>query len=174
MDQPRLVLIAAVAENGVIGRDGGLPWRLKGDLAWFKRATLGKPVLMGRATWDSLPRRPLPGRANIVVSRRSDFRAEGAVVHSDLESALAAARAAARAAGADEVVVIGGAALYAQTLRYADRLLLTEVAASPAGDVVFPPFDRTGWRETARWALPASEGDDATATVVTLERSPAP
>jgi dihydrofolate reductase len=171
MDQPRLVLIAAVAANGVIGRDGALPWRLKSDLAWFKRATFGKPVLMGRATWDSLPRRPLAGRANIVVSRRSDFRPEGAVACSDLETALAAARAAARAAGAEEVVVIGGAALYAQTLPYADRLLLTEVDASPAGDVVFPSFDRADWLETERWALPASEGDDVTATVVTLKRA---
>ena len=124
----------ARARNGVIGRDGTLPWRLKSDLANFRAVTMGKPVIMGRKTWDSLPKKPLPGRKNIVLSRDRDFRAEGAWSFSDFPAALAAARAMAAADGADEVSVIGGAALYALALPLADRLYLTEVDCAPQGD----------------------------------------
>ena len=136
-----LSLVAAVAENRVIGRGGGLPWRLPDELAHFKRTTLGKPVLMGRHTFVSLGR-PLAGRRNVVLSRRPGFAAAGAEVASDLEVALALV------AGAPEAMVIGGAALYREALPRAGRIYLTRVHASPAGDVCFPELDLEEWRET--------------------------
>lgn len=144
----KLCLIVARGRNGVIGRDGDLPWRLPEDLKFFKQVTAGAPLIMGRRTWESLPRQPLPGRANIVVSRNGDFRAGGARVYSTLPLALAAARSLAAASGAGEVFVIGGAALYADALPLADRLYVTEVDAAPEGDVVFPDIDRSGWTVT--------------------------
>ena len=108
MTNPKLTLVVAVAKNGVIGRDGALPWRLSSDMKRFKAATMGKPVLMGRKTWDSLPRKPLPGRQNLILTRDSDFKADGAWVYTDLAAMIAAARAMAEAAGVDEACVIGG------------------------------------------------------------------
>jgi dihydrofolate reductase len=145
----RLVLVAAVAENGVIGRDGALPWRLSGDLKRFKSLTLGKPVLMGRRTFASIGR-ALPGRANIVLTRDPSFRAEGVRAAPNLAAALAIAEEEARRLGADEIAIIGGAALYAETLPRARRLYLTEVHAKPPGTTYFPAFDRKQWREIAR------------------------
>jgi dihydrofolate reductase len=165
----RIALVVARARNGVIGKDGALPWRMSSDLRHFKAATLGKPVLMGRRTWESLPR-ALPGRANIVVSRNSGLRARGAHIHSDLDAAIAAAGAMAAASGQDEICIIGGAALYAETLPRADRIVLTEVDLEPAGDARFPPFDETAFRETARLPLPRTEKDDADALVRVLDR----
>ena len=136
-----LALVAAVAENRVIGRGGALPWRLPDELAHFKRTTLGKPVLMGRHTFVSLGR-PLPGRRNVVLSRRPGFGAAGAEVAPDLDAALALV------AGAPEVMVIGGAALYREALPRAARIYLTRVHASPPGDVCFPELDPSQWRET--------------------------
>jgi dihydrofolate reductase len=162
-------IIAAVAENGVIGRDGDLPWRLSSDLRRFKEITLGKPVVMGRKTWDSIGR-PLPGRANIVVSRNADFVAEGADVAADIDAALEIARRRAAETGADEIFVIGGAALYEAALGLAGRLYLTEVQAAVSGDTHFPDVDRALWREIARETRPAGEKDDHPHAFVTLER----
>jgi dihydrofolate reductase len=141
--KPRVTVIAAVAANGVIGRDNRLPWRLPEDLKHFKATTMGHPMIMGRKTWESLPGK-LPGRPHIVVSRNPGYRAEGARVAPSLAAAIAAA------GDTDEVFVIGGAQLYAEALTVADRLELTEIAADFAGDTHFPPYDRSLWQETAR------------------------
>lgn len=143
---PRITLIVAVAENGVIGNRGGLPWRIPEDLRRFKALTLGKPVIMGRKTWNSLPKKPLPGRLNIVMTRDASFRAEGAQVVRSFAEALAATEKH----GAADVMVIGGEAIFAEALPLASRIELTEVAASPRGDAFMPAFDRSAWRETAR------------------------
>lgn len=152
---PRLVLIAAVARNGVIGRDNGLPWHLPADLAHFRERTRGRPVLMGRRTWDSLPPRfrPLPGRRNLVLSANPGWEAAGAERVASIDEALG------RCAGASELMVIGGEALYRLALPHADELELTEVDAEVEGDAVFPqwprerfepvrrePHEENGWR----------------------------
>lgn len=131
----------AVAANGVIGRDNALPWRLPEDLAYFKRVTMGHPIVMGRRTYESIGR-PLPGRTNIVVTHNRGFEAPGCVVAHGLQEAWDAAR------GAEEVSIIGGTSLFAETLPIADRIHLTEVQADVEGDTFFPPFDRSAWRET--------------------------
>jgi dihydrofolate reductase len=135
---PRLTVIAAMAENRVIGRDNTLPWRLPADLAYFKRITLGKAIIMGRRTWESLPG-ILPHRSHIVVSRDRDYRAQGAQVVHSLEEAI-------QIAGGEEVFIVGGAQLYAQALPLADRLLLTLVHAEIDGDTRFPEFEGLRWR----------------------------
>ena len=135
-----LSLIAALGENRVIGVDNSMPWHLPGDFKYFKATTLGKPIIMGRKTWDSLGR-PLPGRLNIVVSRQADLVLEGAEVYPSLEAAVVRAEEWAKEQGVDEVMLIGGAQLYAQGLAQADRLYLTRVALSPEGDAWFPEFD---------------------------------
>ncbi len=165
-----LTLIVARARNGVIGRDGALPWRLASDMAQFKAATMGRPVLMGRKTWDSLPRKPLPGRPNLVLTRDPAFRADGGWSFASLDALLAAGRAMAAASGADAVCVIGGAQLYAALLPQADRIVLTEVDLAPQGDVQFS-FDESAWREAARVAHAAGPKDDAAFVVRTLERA---
>lgn len=167
---PKLTLVVAVAKNGVIGRDGDLPWRLRSDLKRFKAATMGKPVLMGRKTWDSLPRKPLPGRANLILTRDADFKADGAFVFTDLAAMLAAARAMAEAAGAEEACVIGGAQLYNAVLPQADRIILTEVNLEPEGDAHLD-LDLSVWREIAREDVAADPDDDADFVVRTLERA---
>ena len=169
---PIVSLVVARARNGVIGRDGGLPWRLKGDMALFKATTLGKPVIMGRRTWDSLPRKPLPGRTNIVLSRDGSFAPPQAVICERWDEALGMGRDVASEDGVDEVCVIGGAAVFALALPLARRLHVTEVDAEPEGDVRLPPFDEAGWRETRREAHPAGEGDDHAWTYRLLERLP--
>jgi dihydrofolate reductase len=133
-------IIAAVADNGVIGRDGGLPWHLPADLKRFKKLTTGHHMVMGRRTWDSIGRRPLPGRPTIVVSRDPAFVAEGARVARSLEEALELA------AGADEVFIAGGQVIYREALPVADRVYLTRVHASFEGDTFFPAFDASAWR----------------------------
>ena len=160
----------ARAANGVIGRGGALPWRLKSDMALFRSLTLGKPVIMGRKTWDSLPRRPLPQRINIVLSRDGSFAPPGALVCEDFSEGVQIAREHAAEEGAAEVCVIGGAALFALALPRAQRIYLTEVEAAPVGDVVFPPFDESAWVETRREAHPAAEGDDFPFVFRVLER----
>lgn len=166
---PRLVLVAAVAENGVIGRDGELPWRLPGDLKRFKAITVGKPVLMGRKTFVSIGR-PLPRRPNIVLTRDPAFQAEGAIVAPSLHAAMELARVEAERLGADEIAVIGGSALYAETLPRADRIYLTEVHASPPGTARFPAFDRGEWREISREGPLQGPGDEHSYSFVVLER----
>ena len=156
--------------NGVIGRDGALPWRLKSDLAIFRETTMGKPVIMGRKTWDSLPKKPLPGRFNVVLSRDGSFEPATAVVCEDFSEAVQIAREQAEEEGAAEVCVIGGAALFALALPRARRMYLTEVDAAPEGDVHFPPFDETAWKEVRREAHPASEDDDHAFVFRVLER----
>ncbi len=154
----KLVLVVAVAENRVIGRDGDLPWRLPEDLKRFKAVTMGKPIVMGRKTWESLPRKPLPGRPNFVVTRQDAFAAEGAVRCAGLEEALTAAGNAAEELGVDEVCLIGGGALYEQALPLAHRVDLTEVRLSPDGDTYFPDLPATEWRETSRLSMQSETG----------------
>ena len=170
----KLTLIVAAAQNGVIGRNNALPWRLSSDLKGFKAATMGKPMLMGRKTWDSLPKKPLPGRPHLVLSRDHGFRAEGAWVYASLDALIAAGRAMAEVAGVEEACVIGGAQLYALTLPLADRIRLTEVALTPQGDAHFPALDPSVWREVSREAVEAGPNDEADFVVRVLERSPAP
>ena len=140
-----LCLIAALAENRVIGRDNQLPWHLPADLKHFKALTLGKPIIMGRKTWDSLGR-PLPGRLNLVVSRQPGLKLEGAEVFASLEAALERAEAWAQANGAEELMLIGGAQLYELGLAQAQRLYLTRVALSPEGDAYFPALNSAHWQ----------------------------
>jgi dihydrofolate reductase len=167
---PALVLVAAVAENGVIGHDGGLPWRLKSDLRNFRALTTGKPVVMGRKTYLSIGK-PLPGRTNIVVSRNRDFAAPGVMVAPGIAAALTAARGDALRRGADAVALIGGADLYAQTIGYADRLVITRVHLRPAGDTMFPVIDPNLWREVARNEHDRGPDDAAGFTVLVYERT---
>jgi dihydrofolate reductase len=162
MSAPRLSLIAALDENGLIGREGGLPWRLPDDLAHFKRLTLGKIVLMGRRTWDSLGR-PLPQRRNWVLSRAAEFRPEGASVFHGLEPAL-------QAAAGEELMVIGGAELYRIALPLAQRLYLTRVHARLHGDTHFPAFEAEQFAETARAHHAADERHAHAFSFLTLER----
>ena len=170
MSAPVLALVAARARNGVIGRDGGLPWRLKSDMALFKATTLGKPVIMGRKTWDSLPKKPLPGRTNLVLSRDGTFEPKGAVVCDRFDQALSMAREQAEEDGAKEVCVIGGTALFALAMPKAKRLYLTEVEAEVDGDASFPVFDEAGWREIQCQPYTAAEEDDYGFTFRVLER----
>jgi dihydrofolate reductase len=160
----------ARAANGVIGRAGALPWRLKSDLAMFRALTLGKPVIMGRKTWESLPRRPLPQRINIVLSRDGSFAPAGALVCEDFSECVQIGREHAAEEGASEVCVIGGAALFALALPRASRIYLTEVEGEPRGDVYFPPFDESDWTEIRREAHPAGEDDDYPFVFRVLER----
>jgi dihydrofolate reductase len=156
-------LVVAMARNRVIGRDNRLPWRLPADLAYFKRVTMGHPVIMGRRTWESIGR-PLPGRQNIVVSRNRGYSAPGATVVGSLDEAW-------RAAGeVEEACVIGGTSLFAEALPHADRIHLTEVEAEVEGDTYFPPFDRGQWveREVARQAR--DERHEYPFRIVVLER----
>lgn len=141
----KVAIVVAVAENGVIGRNNALPWRLPKDLAYFKRVTYGHPVVMGRKTFESIGR-PLPGRTNIVVSRNKDWMAEGVVLVHSLENALQKATEIASADNVEQVMVIGGAEFYRQTLPIAGRLYFTEVHAAVDGDAFFPDFDRSLWQ----------------------------
>lgn len=162
-------LIVAVAENGVIGANGGLPWRLSSDLKTFRRLTLGKPIIMGRRTFQSIGK-PLDKRDNIVVTRDPFFDVAGVSSVASVSEALTLARILATTRGADEVMVIGGADLYAATLEVADRVYLTRVHASPEGDKHFPVLDPNQWAEVAREALPKTERDQYAATLLTFER----
>ena len=156
--------------NGVIGKDGALPWRLKTDLLRFKQITMFKPVIMGRKTWDSLPKKPLPGRLNIVLSRDGTFEPEQALVCESFNDALNIAREHAADDGAEEVCVIGGASLFAEALPRAKRIYLTEVLAEVEGDVLLPPFDETRWREVSREEHPAGPDDEYPFIFRILER----
>jgi dihydrofolate reductase len=165
----RISLIAAVAENRTIGRDGGLPWHLPGDLKHFKTLTFGKPVLMGRKTFQSIGR-PLPGRPNVVVSRGGMFRPEGVALCATLDDALDDAERMAYEIGADEIMVIGGERIYRDTLSVAGRIYLTEVLCEPDGNAFFPELDMAQWVETVREDGQQSEGDDHDYNFVTLDK----
>lgn len=167
---PRISLIVARGRNNIIGSDGDLPWRLSSDLKLFKAITKGKPVIMGRKTWESLPRKPLPGRLNIVVTRQAGYTAEGAQVVGDMGDAFDAAFIQANTDRVDEVFVIGGAQIYAAAMTVADRLYLTEVDAAPVGDAAFPEFSEKDWSELGREVYPASEVDDHAFVFRALER----
>ena len=165
-----LALVVARARGGVIGRDGGLPWRLSADLKRFKALTLFKPMIMGRKTWDSLPTKPLPGRINIVLTRDGSFEAAGALVCETFAEAYELALEQAADDGADEVCVIGGEALFKLALPKARRIYLTEVEADIDGDVFFPPLDEAEWVEVSREALPADEKNQHPTVFRVLER----
>jgi dihydrofolate reductase len=162
---PTLALIAAVARNGVIGSAGALPWRLSSDLKHFKAATLGKPLVMGRKTFQSIGR-PLPGRTTIVVTRDSGFAAEGVAVAHNVDEALRLAEAG----GPSEIMIAGGGEIYAQTISRATRLLITEVDLAPPGDARFPSIDPTLWRASRREAGVRGANDDAEFAFVEYER----
>jgi dihydrofolate reductase len=166
----KISLIVAVAENGVIGRNGALPWHVPSDLKTFRRLTIGKPVVMGRKTYDSIGK-PLPGRDNIVVTRDAGFSAGGTERAASVDDALDIARRKATERGVDEIMVIGGAEIFALTLPLADRIYLTRIHARPDGDVTFPEPDPGIWREVSRSPLPPDARDDATATLLILERA---
>src|SRR5438270_6039352 len=164
-----IVLIVAVADNGVIGAKGAIPWRLKSDMQRLKAMTMGKPVVMGRKTFVSL-RRPLPGRTNIVLTRDDGFRAAGAVVTTSFADARAVALGDALRRLATEIAVIGGADIYAQWMDVADRLEVTEVHAKPKGDTRFAPIDLKQWQEVARTFHARTDDDTADFSYVTYRR----
>jgi dihydrofolate reductase len=167
---PEIVLVAAVADNGVIGQEGRLPWRLKSEMAHFRAVTMGKPVVMGRKTYASIAAPPLKGRTNIVVSRDRTFAASGVLVAASLAAALEAAHGDALRRGADAIAVIGGADLYAQCMALADRLLITQVHLRPSGDTKFPDIDPAIWSAAGRTEHQAGPGDEAGFTVVEYVR----
>jgi dihydrofolate reductase len=163
----KLCLIVAVSRNGVIGRDNQLPWHLPEDLKFFKSVTMGKPILMGRKTFESIGR-PLPGRTNIVISRDPQWHSAGVEVAQSLEAALQQGREACHAAGAEEIMVIGGEQIYRMALPLADRLYLTQVDAEIEGDAYFPVVDFDDWQQVSE-ALPEAY-DDHSYRFLTLDR----
>jgi len=165
----RLAMIAAVAENGVIGAGSRIPWRIPSDMAHFKRTTMGKPIIMGRRQFEIF-NRPLPGRTNLVVSRRPGYQPDGVIVISDLVAAIDHAKTIAEAEGSDEAVVIGGGEIYAQAMPFADRLYISHVALRPEGDVFFPAIDLATWRPVAEPPVEASPKDEAGYVVRVYER----
>ncbi len=171
MTAPRIAYVVALDANRLIGRDNALPWRLPDDMRWFREQTLGKPCIMGRKTYDSLPERfrPLPGRRNIVVTRNRAYTAPGATVVHSLDDALAAAGAA------EEIIIVGGAELFRALLPRVERLYLTQIHAAVEGvdattDTFFPPFDADEWRVVYRQAHPADERHPFAFTWFILER----
>ena len=162
----RISLIVAMAKNRVIGNNNEMPWHLPADFAYFKKITIGHPVIMGRKTFESIGR-PLPGRRNIVVSRNPVFRADGAEVAASLQQAI---NACDNQTECNEIFVIGGATLYAEALARVDRIYLTEVDAAPDGDTLFPALDKNQWREIARERREADEKNVHAMEFVALER----
>ncbi len=160
----RISAVVAVSDNGVIGRDGGLPWHVSSDMKLFKEITLGKPVIMGRRTWESLPRRPLPGRRNIVVTRQQHFSADGA------ESAHSVDEALAMCAGETEVSIIGGGQIYADAMARTDRIYLTRIHMEVDGDTFLPELADSDWQEVERRSFAKGERDDAAFTLIVLDR----
>ncbi|WP_323015979.1 dihydrofolate reductase [Devosia sp.] len=165
----RIAMIVGVAENGVIGSNQTIPWRLPSDMAFFKRTTMGKPVIMGRKQYETVGK-PLPGRTNIVVTRQAGYQPEGVLVVHDVEAALEKARAVAEADGVDEVMIIGGGELYAQLLGRADRLYVSHIALAPQGDVRFPPIDAADWEVIDEPEVEPSPRDEAAYCVKVYER----
>ena len=162
----KIVLVAAIGDNSVIGRDGQLPWRLKSDLQHFRKVTLNRPVIMGRKTYESIGKL-LPGRTNIVLTRDLSLVAPGAVLATSLDAALGYAHTDAVKRGTDEIMVVGGSDIFATTMPMADRLEITHVHASPEGDVLFPPIDPEVWQEISREEHFAGPDDDANFALVT-------
>lgn len=169
ISEPIIALVVAAAENDVIGRSGGLPWRIPSDLRVFRRITMGKPVIMGRRTFTSIGK-PLDGRENIVLSRDPTFAAEGIVVRPTLAAAIAEARGIAATKGVNEIMVIGGSEVFREALPHAQRIYLTRVHGSPEGDVYLPPIPQDQWIEASRQPLPRGEADEFACTLIILER----
>ena len=165
----RVSLIWAMADNGVIGLDNGLPWRLPVDMKHFMTTTLGKPVVMGRKTLESM-KSPLPGRTNIVLTRDPNWQRDGVLVVRDMPAAMALAEQQGLIDGVDEVMVIGGAEIYALALPMAERLYVTRVHAQPAGDVYFPPIDLGAWRLLSQQKHAADERHSAACSIEVYER----
>ncbi|WP_286240399.1 type 3 dihydrofolate reductase [Neptuniibacter halophilus] len=165
----KLAMIVAQAKNRVIGVNNKLPWHLPEDLRYFKQVTMGKPIIMGRNTYDSIGR-PLPGRTNIVITRQDDYAPQGVKVVKSLEAALELAESVALIDGADEAMVIGGAQIYAQALEKADRLYLTEVDAEIEGDAWFPEFARAQWQEIGREDFAAQGPNPYNYSFIVLDR----
>ena len=172
-ERPVIALVVAIGENGAIGRGGDLPWRLSSDMRYFRKITMGKPVIMGRRTFKSLPR-VLDGRLNIVLTRDQGFVAPDAVMAHSLEEGLAAARESAVRTGADEIMVIGGEDVFREVLPQAHRIYLTEVHATPEADTWFPDFDKREWREVLRERHQAGPRDEHAFSFVVLERTDGP
>jgi len=164
-----IVMVAAMARNRAIGVRNGLPWHMRSDLKQFRAATMGKPMVMGRKTFDSIGR-PLPGRRTIVVTRDPNFAPDGVETASSLEAGLDRGQVLAGEMGADALVIAGGATIYQQAMPQADRLILTELALEAEGEAFFPAFSPDDWREVSRAAYPRGEGDDASFEVVVWER----
>jgi dihydrofolate reductase len=165
----KIVLVAAIGENNVIGRDGQLPWHLKSDLKHFRELTIGKPVIMGRKTYVSIGK-PLKDRTNIVLTSDLGLVAPGTVLATSLDAALGYAQRDAARRGVDEIMIIGGSDVFAAMMPHADRLEITHVNASPEGDALFPPIDQAVWQKVSYAAHKAGPGDDADFTVVTYLR----
>ncbi len=165
----KIVVVAAIGENNVIGFRGGMPWHLRSDLAHFRALTINKPVVMGRKTFASIGK-PLPQRTNIVVTRDAKLSVPGVVPANSIEAALAMAREDARDRGVDEIMVIGGSDIFVATMPQAERLEITHVHASPEGDVHFPPIDPAVWRQVSRKEHPAGPHDTASFAVAVYER----
>jgi dihydrofolate reductase len=161
----RISFVVAVSRNGTIGRNGGLPWHISTDLKRFKAITMGKPLIMGRKTWESLPKKPLPGRPNIVITRQKNYRAEGAIIVADIPAALAVA------GQVEEVCVIGGGEIFDMFLPQTERIYLTEVDLEVDGDTFFPPLDPAQWTETAREIHPQGVNDSAGFVLRVLDRN---
>ncbi|MCX8279560.1 dihydrofolate reductase [Phyllobacterium sp. 0TCS1.6C] len=161
--------VVAIAQNGVIGRENDLPWRLSTDLKRFKATTMGKPIIMGRKTWESLGR-PLPGRTNIVVTRDTGFAVEGVIAVRSIDEALLVAGSHAAADRVDEICIIGGGEIFRQALNRADRLHVTWVLADIEGDVHFPPIDPAVWEEKSSEEFPSGEKDSHPTRHVVYDR----
>ncbi|EJF82991.1 dihydrofolate reductase [Bartonella rattimassiliensis] len=164
-----ICLIAAVAENGVIGREGAMPWYLSTDLKRFKALTLGKPIIMGRKTWDSLGK-PLPGRTNIVITRNYTFKVEEAIVAHSLPEACSLATSIASQNDVEEIFIIGGGEIFQQGLHMADKIFLTEVLTSMKGDSFFPVFDKEKWTIVQTQDIPKGDKDNHQTRFVVYER----
>ena len=162
-------LIVAIAENGVIGRDGTMPWRLSTDLKRFKSITVGHPVIMGRKTWDSL-KKPLPERANIIITRDKSFSREGAIVAHSFSEARKLAQEEAVKAETDEIFVIGGGAIFKEALPFADHMYITEILSSVEGDTFFPSFNPENWRALSSEMVPEGPKDTFPTRFVVYER----
>jgi dihydrofolate reductase len=164
-----LVIVAAIGENNVIGTEGKLPWHLRSDLRHFRALTLDKPVIMGRKTYQSIGK-ALDRRTNIVITRDKKFAPEGVTIAPSFKAALQIAEKDAKRRGTDEIMVIGGQAVFADAMPHADRLEITHVRASPEGDAFFPPIDLKHWREDKREVREAGQGDDAGFAMATYIR----
>ena len=170
LSNPKLSLIVAKSLNGVIGLNGNLPWRLSSDLKFFKSTTLGKPVLMGRVTWESLPF-PLPGRPNLVLTNNKNYLAEGAEIFNSADEMIARGYELAGQMNVDEVMLIGGAKLYASQMKYCDRLYVSEVNAKIEGDVYFPEIDTNIWKLVSETEFSKDVKDDYSFKVQVFERA---